>query len=82
VRLDQLAQVRLEQDIRHPETAAGIEHLLGEEEAIGAVEVADSACRLCQEVERPRRGRKRARRCEGHVEMVDGAVVRLIAPMG
>ena len=55
--LDQLSDVRLEQLIRHPEARAGVEHLLREEEAVRAVEVADRPRRLCEQVERARRGR-------------------------
>ena len=43
VRLDQLPHVRLEQVVRHPEARARVEHLLREEEAVRAVEVADRA---------------------------------------
>ena len=48
VRLDQLPDVGLEQLVGHPEPAARIEHLLREEEAVRAVEVADGARRLRQ----------------------------------
>ena len=51
LRLDELADVRLEQLVCHPEAAARIQHLLGQEEAIGAVEVARGARRLGQQVE-------------------------------
>ena len=40
MRLDQLSDVGLEQLVRHPETAARIQHLLGEKEAVGAIEIA------------------------------------------
>src|SRR3954452_23046142 len=43
VRLDQLLDVRIEQFARHAEPTTRIEHLLREEEAIRAVQVADSA---------------------------------------
>ena len=43
VRLDQLADVLLEQVVRHAEPAAWVEHLLREEEAVLAVEVADGS---------------------------------------
>ncbi len=55
VRLDQLAQVRLEQLVGHAEARARVEHLLGEEEAVRAVEVADRARRLGEQVEGCRR---------------------------
>ena len=53
--LDELADIRLEQIVRHPETASRIQHLLREEEAVGAVEVAHGARRLCEQVKRRRR---------------------------
>ena len=52
LRLEQLPDVGLEQLVGHPEPAAGVEHLLREEEAVLAVEVADRARRLGQQVER------------------------------
>jgi hypothetical protein len=55
VRLYQLLDVRLERLVRHPKRAAGVERLLREEEAVGAVEVADGARRLGEEMERRRR---------------------------
>ncbi|MNY35353.1 hypothetical protein D3C86_1697520 [compost metagenome] len=66
--LDDLLDVGLEQLVRHPEAVAGIERLLGQEEAILAVEVADGPRRLGQHVEgrrrvaRAHRGRLRSRR--------------------
>ena len=56
--LDQLADVGLQQRLGHPEAAARIQPLLGEVEAVRAVEVADGAGRLGQEMEgwRPRAG--------------------------
>ena len=65
VRLDQLPDVRLEQLVGHAEPRARVEHLLREEEAVRAVEVADRARRLRQQVERAGRvghGRDRAHR--------------------
>ena len=50
VRLDQLTDIGLEQLIGHPEAAARIQHLLGEEEAVGAVEVADRTCGLREQM--------------------------------
>ena len=52
VRLDQLPQVGLQQVVGHPEAAARVEHLLGQEEAVLAVQVADGAGRLGQQMER------------------------------
>ena len=40
VRLDELADVALERRLRHPVPVVGIERLLGQEEAVGAVDVA------------------------------------------
>ena len=54
VRVHQLPQVLLEQIFGHPEPAARVEHLLGKEEAVGAVQVADRAGRLRHQMERPR----------------------------
>ena len=55
VRLDQLTDVRLQQLIGHPEATARIQHLLGEKEAVGAVEVADGAGGLREQVKSRRR---------------------------
>ncbi len=55
VRLDELADVLLQHVVAHAELAAGIEDLLVQEEAVGAVQVADRACRLGQQVEGRRR---------------------------
>ena len=62
VGLDQLTDVGLEQLIRHPEAAARIQHLLGEEEAVGAVEVANGAGRLREQV----KGRRALGTQRGH----------------
>ena len=51
LRLEQLTDVGLEELVGHPEPAAGIEHLLREEEAVLAIEVADRAGRLGQQME-------------------------------
>ena len=51
LRLEQLADVGLEQLVGHPEAAARIEHLLREEEAVLAIEVADRAGRFGQQME-------------------------------
>ncbi len=48
----QLADVALLQVRRHPEPAAWVEHLLGEEEAVLTVQVADRAGRLRHQVKR------------------------------
>ncbi len=59
---DQLPQVDLQQVIGHPESAPRIQHFLGQEEAIGAIEIANRPGRLRQEVEHTRRpGRDPAR---------------------
>ena len=50
VRLEQLLDVGLEKFIGHPEAVAGIQHLLGEEEAVFAVEIADRSGWLGQHV--------------------------------
>ena len=50
VRLDELADVGLQHLVGHAEAAAGVEHLLGQEEAVRAVQVADRAGGLGQEV--------------------------------
>ena len=49
--VDVLADVFLEQVVRHAEFAAGIKPFLGEEVAILAIEVADGASRLGHQVE-------------------------------
>ena len=67
MRLDQLADVRLEQLVGHTEARARIEHLLREEEAIRAIEVADRAGRLREQVE--------CRRCP-HVDQIVQGVDR------
>ncbi len=54
VRLDQLAEVRLEQFVRHAEPAARVQHLLGQEEAVRAVQVADRPGGLGEQMERRR----------------------------
>ena len=56
VRLEELADVQLQHLVRHAESAARVQRLLGQEEAVGAVEVADRARRLGQQVERRREG--------------------------
>ena len=43
MRLDQLADVVLQLFIGHAKAAAGIQHLFGQEEAVGAIEIADRA---------------------------------------
>jgi len=52
--LDQLTQVCVQLLVGHPEAAVRVEHLLGEEEAVVAVEVALRARRLREQVERRR----------------------------
>ena len=53
--LQQLPEVGRQQILGHPEAAAGIQHLLGQKETVLAVEVADRAGRLDQNVESGRR---------------------------
>ena len=48
VGLEELAHVALEQLIRHSKAIAGIERLLGQEEAVFAIEIADRSGRLGQ----------------------------------
>ena len=50
LRLDVLADVFLEQAVRHAEFAAGIEFFFGEEIAVFAIKVADGASRLGHQV--------------------------------
>ncbi len=72
--LEQLADVVLEQVVRHAEAAAGVEHLLGEEEAVLAVEVADRAGRFHENVKGGRRagGAGGGNRCGlGHGHGID-----------
>ena len=52
VRLEQAAEVRREHVVGHPEPAAGVHLLLGQEEAVVAVEVAHGTGGLGHEVER------------------------------
>jgi len=49
---EELSDVGLEQVVCHPEPVPRVEHLLGEEEAVGTVEIADRARRLGEEMER------------------------------
>jgi hypothetical protein len=51
LRLEQLTDVGLEKLVGHPEPAAGIEHLLREEEAVLAVKIADRAGRFGEQME-------------------------------
>ena len=63
VPLEQLANIRLLQVFGHPEPAARVQHLLGQEEAVLAVQVADRARGLGHHVEgqrSPRHGEHRA----------------------
>jgi len=52
VGFEELSDVRLEQVVCHPEPVPRVQHLLGEEEAVRTVEVADRARRFGQEMER------------------------------
>ena len=65
VGLEQLTDIALLQLLRHPEAAARIQHLLGEKEAVLAVEIADRARRLRHHVKRDRRARHRQQRAAG-----------------
>ena len=63
VALEQLTDIRLLQVFGHPEPAARIQHLLGQEEAVLAIQVADRARGLGHHVEgqrSPRHGQDRA----------------------
>ncbi len=51
MRFEKLADVGFEQLVRHTEAAARIEHLLGEEEAVFAVQVADCPGGFGQQME-------------------------------
>ena len=51
LRLEQLPDVGFQQIVSHPEPAARVEHLLREEEAVLAIEIANRPRRLCQHVE-------------------------------
>jgi hypothetical protein len=64
LRFDGLLDVRLHHFVRHPERAVWIELLLRQEEAVGAVKVADGAGGLCHHVEclQAHRGFSRLRR--------------------
>ena len=63
VRLEQLADVGLERGLRHSLPVVRVERFLGQEEAVGAIDVAGGPARLGQQVEtrggvrRQRRGR-------------------------
>ncbi len=72
VGLDELTKVLLEEGIVHAEGAAGVEDLLVEEEAVGAVQVADRAGGLGEQVEGGGRvrGTRRQRRGVVHVGLL------------
>ena len=76
VGLEQLADVGLEGGLGHPLLVAGVQRILGQEEAVGAVDVAGGPARLGQEVERRRRERRRdLDRCgglDGHARGLEG----------
>ena len=57
--LDQLADVPLVDVVGHAEPAVRIQHLLGQEEAVSAIQVADCTGRLGHQVEGERRVRDR-----------------------
>lgn len=52
LRFEQLADIGLEGLIAHAKAAVGVEFLLGEEKAIGAIQVASGARRFAQDVKR------------------------------
>jgi len=52
LRLQQLPDVGVQHLVTHPESAAGVQLLLRQEEAVLAVQVADGACWLRQQVKR------------------------------
>ncbi len=56
LRLEQLAYVGFQYLVGHTETVARVERLLGQEEAVFAIEVADRPARLREDMER--RGRR------------------------
>ena len=57
MRLEQLADVALERRLRHPVLVVGVERLLRQEEAIGAVDVAGRPARLGEQMKARRRSR-------------------------
>ena len=59
VRLQQLPDIGLERGLRHPVLVVGIQRLLRQEEAIGAVDVAGGAARLREQVKARRRADRR-----------------------
>ena len=62
---DVLAEVGRQHVVGHAEPVAGVERLLGQEEAVLAVEVADRPGRLGQDVERRPQGARRQARAGG-----------------
>ena len=48
LRIDQLPDISFQQFVCHSESAAWIKHFLGEEKAVGTIEVAGSTCRFCE----------------------------------
>ena len=72
VRIEQLADVGLEHLVAHPEPVARVQRLLGKEEAIRAVEVADCPGGLRQHVELGRRAQRSSRRVKAHHRRVTG----------
>ena len=76
VRLQELADVGLEGGLGHPLLVIGVQRILGEEEAVGAVDVAGGTARLGEQVERRRRERRRdLDRCgglDGHARGLEG----------
>ena len=65
----------LEQLVGHPEPRARIEHLLGEEEAVRAVEVADRTRRLREQVERRAAPRQAGRGCPASAHRQQSALI-------
>jgi hypothetical protein len=52
MRLKELADVRLEKLIRHPESVSRVQHLLGQKEAVLTIEITDWSSRFRQQMER------------------------------
>ena len=69
LRLEQLPDVGVEQIVRHAEAVARIQHLLREEEAVLAIEIADRAGGLREHVKVTHRAAGRRRRGSGHTHV-------------
>ena len=53
--LDELGQIGRDEIIRHSKAVAGIQLFLRQEEAVGAIKIADCTSRFCEHVERRRK---------------------------